>query len=77
MSTVLVTGAGGFVGSAVVRRLARPGAELWDGTVIDRVGLEVASCECYGTVRRSFERLLPHTYVRDAKGGPRQQPQCS
>jgi hypothetical protein len=31
-------------------------------TVIDRVGLESASCECYGTVRRSFERLLPYTY---------------
>src|SRR5215213_5856941 len=46
-------------------------------TVIDRTGLEGASCECYGTVRRSFERLLPHTYVRDAKGGPRQQPRCS
>jgi CRP-like cAMP-binding protein len=46
-------------------------------TVIDRTGLEGASCECYGTVRRSFERLLPHTYVRDAKGGPRRQPRCS
>jgi CRP-like cAMP-binding protein len=46
-------------------------------TVIDRTGLEGASCECYGTVRRSFERLLPHTYVRDATGGPRQQPRCS
>jgi CRP-like cAMP-binding protein len=31
-------------------------------TVIDRTGLEGASCECYGTVRRSFQRLLPHTY---------------
>jgi CRP-like cAMP-binding protein len=46
-------------------------------TVIDRTGLEGASCECYGTVRRSFQRLLPHTYVRDATGGPRQQPRCS
>ncbi len=31
-------------------------------TVMDRAGLERASCECYGTVRRSFERLLPYTY---------------
>ena len=33
-------------------------------TVTDRPGLERACCECYGTVRRSFERLLPHTYSR-------------
>ena len=26
--------------------------------VIDRAGLEAASCECYGTVRRQYERLL-------------------
>ena len=32
-------------------------------TVTDRSGLEDASCECYGTVRRSFERLLPYTYT--------------
>ena len=31
-------------------------------TVTDRAGLEQTSCECYGTVRRSFERLLPYTY---------------
>jgi CRP-like cAMP-binding protein len=30
-------------------------------TVTDRAGLEATSCECYGTVRRSFERLLPYT----------------
>jgi CRP-like cAMP-binding protein len=34
-------------------------------TVTDRSGLEEATCECYGTVRRSFERLLPHTYAKD------------
>lgn len=34
-------------------------------TVTDRAGLEQASCECYGTIRRSFERLLPHTYAKD------------
>jgi CRP-like cAMP-binding protein len=33
-------------------------------TVTDRGGLEAATCECYGTVRRRFERLLPHTYTR-------------
>ncbi len=45
-------------------------------TVTNRAGLEARSCECYGTVRRSFERLLPHTYASDATGGPRQHPQC-
>jgi CRP-like cAMP-binding protein len=33
-------------------------------TVTDRAGLEAGACECYATVRRSFERLLPHTYTR-------------
>ena len=27
-------------------------------TVLDRAGLEAAACECYGTVRRQYERLL-------------------
>jgi CRP-like cAMP-binding protein len=27
--------------------------------VLDRAGLEAASCECYGIVRRTFDRLLP------------------
>lgn len=26
-------------------------------TILDRAGLETASCECYGTVKRHFERL--------------------
>jgi CRP-like cAMP-binding protein len=30
-------------------------------TVTDRLGLEVAACECYGVIRRNFERLLPKT----------------
>ena len=36
MSTVLVTGAGGFVGSAIVRRLVDE-ATLWDGRPVDHV----------------------------------------
>jgi CRP-like cAMP-binding protein len=31
-------------------------------TITDRAGLEEVACECYGTIRRSFERLLPRTY---------------
>jgi CRP-like cAMP-binding protein len=31
-------------------------------TVADRAGLEEAACECYGQIRRTFERLLPKTY---------------
>jgi CRP-like cAMP-binding protein len=31
-------------------------------TLINRAGLEEATCECYGSIRRSFERLLPKTY---------------
>ena len=27
-------------------------------TILDRPGLEACSCECYGIVRREFERLL-------------------
>jgi polyisoprenyl-phosphate glycosyltransferase len=39
-STILVTGAGGFIGSAVTRRLvswAEAGAVLWDGEAVDAV----------------------------------------
>ena len=28
-------------------------------TVLDRPGLEAASCECYGAVQRRFAALLP------------------
>jgi CRP-like cAMP-binding protein len=31
-------------------------------TVTDRAGLEETACECYGRIRRLFERLLPGTY---------------
>jgi CRP-like cAMP-binding protein len=27
--------------------------------ILDRPGLEAAACECYGVVRRGYERLLP------------------
>src|ERR687894_3171296 len=30
-------------------------------TVIDRAGLEETSCECYGRIRRIYQRLLPDT----------------
>jgi CRP-like cAMP-binding protein len=33
-------------------------------TVTDRSGLESTACECYGKIRRSFERLLPHTFAK-------------
>lgn len=31
--------------------------------VVDRVGLERATCECYGKIRVRFERLLPGIYA--------------
>lgn len=32
-------------------------------TVLDRVGLEARTCECYGVVKREFDRLLPAALV--------------
>jgi CRP-like cAMP-binding protein len=32
-------------------------------TVTDRAGLEETACECYSSIRRTFERLLPRTYI--------------
>lgn len=32
-------------------------------TVLDREGLEAASCECYWKVRETFERLLPGSFA--------------
>jgi CRP-like cAMP-binding protein len=32
-------------------------------TVLDRVGLEKRSCECYAVVKKEYDRLLPHTTV--------------
>jgi CRP-like cAMP-binding protein len=34
-------------------------------TVKNRAGLERLSCECYGRVRHTFERLLPLTYTKN------------
>jgi CRP-like cAMP-binding protein len=31
-------------------------------TLIDRLGLEARSCECYGVVKKEFERLLPREH---------------
>lgn len=28
--------------------------------ILNRAGLELATCECYGAIRATFERLLPH-----------------
>jgi CRP-like cAMP-binding protein len=28
--------------------------------LLDRAGLELAACECYGAIRANFERLMPH-----------------
>ena len=33
-------------------------------TVLDRAGLEARVCECYGVVKREFDRLLPEIVVR-------------
>ena len=33
-------------------------------TVLDRLGLEAASCECYRVIREQYERLLPRTGER-------------
>lgn len=30
--------------------------------ILDRAGLEAMTCECYGAVRRSYERLLPDPF---------------
>jgi CRP-like cAMP-binding protein len=32
-------------------------------TVLDRVGLEARACECYGVVKKEFDRLLPEVKI--------------
>jgi CRP-like cAMP-binding protein len=47
---------------AVVAKLQAAGLVAYaDGciTVLDRPGLEAMSCECYGAVKREYDRLLP------------------
>jgi CRP-like cAMP-binding protein len=46
-------------------------------TLMDRTSLEQTSCECYGTVRRSFERLLPFTYRNTSTADSHQPRRCS
>ncbi len=33
-------------------------------SVTDRFGLEETACECYGVIRRDYQRLLPKTYTQ-------------
>lgn len=49
-----VTVAAGALQDAGLIRYRRGGIR-----VLDRAGLELAGCECYGIVRRHFDRLLP------------------
>jgi hypothetical protein len=34
--------------------------------VVDREGLEARACECYGLVKREFDRLLPRLRATEA-----------
>jgi CRP-like cAMP-binding protein len=38
-------------------------------TVTDRAGLEEATCECYGKIRRLYQRLLPNSDPAQAPSG--------
>jgi hypothetical protein len=53
-----VTDAAGKLQSAGLIRYSRGRI-----TVLDRTGLEKRVCECYGVVRREFERLLPPAII--------------
>jgi len=55
VSVVLVTGAGGFVGSAIVRKLARGSAQSWDGAPVEHV---VALLRPEGSAAR-LDELVP------------------
>jgi len=37
-------------------------------TIVDRAGLEETTCECYGKIRRIYQRLLPGTYRQPPSG---------
>ena len=32
--------------------------------ILDRAGLEAIACECYGAVRRNYQRLLPDPFPK-------------
>jgi CRP-like cAMP-binding protein len=49
--------AGVSVAAAVLQKAGAIAYAHGRVAVLDRAGLEAASCECYGTVRRQFERL--------------------
>ncbi|KLK91312.1 Crp/Fnr family transcriptional regulator [Microvirga vignae] len=38
-------------------------------TVVDRAGLEDSTCECYGRIRRIYQRLLPGSYSPQVPSG--------
>lgn len=47
-------------------------------TLLDRTGLEQRSCECYGVVKREYERLLPQPSIEeDVMQGRSFWPACS
>jgi hypothetical protein len=50
--------AGVSVAAAVLQKAGVIGYAHGRVTVLDRAGLEAASCECHGAVARQFERLL-------------------
>ncbi len=50
--------AGVSVAAGILRKAGAIAYERGCVTVLDRPGLEAASCGCYGAVRRQFERLL-------------------
>jgi hypothetical protein len=57
--------------SAVAGELRRAGFIHYSRgqmTLLDRQGLEAAACDCYGIIRREFERLLPFYSGHDESG---------
>ena len=57
-------GAGGQAIGQAARALEARGLISYTGgriTVLDRGGLEAATCECYAVIRAEFDRLLPPT----------------
>jgi CRP-like cAMP-binding protein len=48
------------VAAGALRRAGRIRYSRGTIRVLDRAGLEAAACECYGIVRRHFDRMLDH-----------------